>query len=94
MFSWNEDATADDIAATTAAINGLPGEIEAIRSFDHGADLGVSDQQYDYSLVATFDSLDDFAEYRAHPTHVALVEDYIDPFVADRTSVQFGEDRS
>jgi hypothetical protein len=39
--------------------------------------------------VADFDDADGYLAYRDHPVHRKVVEDYINPIAADRSSVQY-----
>ena len=78
------------LAAIAAALDGLPPAVDSIRTYCHGADVGISTAtNFDYGIVATFDDADGWRAYDTHPVHEAARSDVIRPWVADRSSVQF-----
>lgn len=89
MFRWNDDVPADHVEQVHAGLSALPPVIEEIRSYVHGSDIGVSDGNYDYVVVADFDDEADFQAYRVHPDHQQLIADHITGKVAERAAVQF-----
>lgn len=89
VFRWNDTVTDGSLAALSAALDALPGEIEQLVAYRHGPDLGLADTNYDYALVADVASTDDFEAYRDHPAHRALIAEHIAPHVADRVAVQY-----
>ena len=88
MFQWAEDVDEAHVAATAAAFDDLPGKIDVLRSYVHGPDAGISEGNFDYVVVADVDSPDDFATYRDHPDHQALVREFIAGKVTQRSAVQ------
>lgn len=89
MFTWTDDAPADQNERVRAGLDALPGAIEEIRSYVHGTDVGESDGAFDYALVADFDDLDAFRVYRDHPKHVEFIGAVITGNVAARAAVQY-----
>ena len=89
MFKWAEGLGADHAARVKEGLDALPGEIEQIRSYVHGTDIGVSDGNYDYVVVADFDDLQGFRTYREHPQHLVFIEEVIKGNVAARAAVQY-----
>jgi len=89
MFQWAEGITEAHIAATTAAFDALPAQIDVLQRYDHGPDAGVSDGNFDYVVVADVDSPEAFATYRDHRAHQALVSEFIAGKVAARAAVQY-----
>lgn len=89
MFKWAEGLGAEHAAALRDGLDALPGAIDEIRSYVHGADVGVSADNYDYVVVADFDDVNAFRTYREHPQHVLVVEELITGKVAERAAVQF-----
>jgi Stress responsive A/B Barrel Domain len=86
LKSGTPDTAVDDVLAGFAS---LPGAISQIRSYDFGRDAGLSPNNVDVLLVATFDSLEDFTAYREHPAHMAFVRNLLEPISGERTSAQF-----
>ena len=92
MFKWEDHVDEAHVEQVHAGLAALPDDIDVIRSYVHGPDLGVSEGTYDYVVIADFDDLDDFLTYRHHPLHVQLIDDLIAGHVADRASVQYRTD--
>lgn len=88
LIQFNETASDEKVAAFAAGLDALPGRIAQIRSYEHGPDADVRSASWDYGLVATFDSAEDFTTYLEHPDHQALVRDLLEPISATRASVQ------
>jgi hypothetical protein len=89
MFKWNDDVPADHVEQVRSGLDALPPVIEEIRSYVHGSDLGISEGNFDYVVVADFDDEADFRVYREHPDHQRLIEQHITGKVAERAAVQY-----
>ncbi len=88
MFKWNDDVDDAHVQAVTDGLNSLPAAIAQIVDYRHGRDVGVSGGNYDYVVVADFESQDDFVVYRDHPVHQRVVKDSIAGRIAERAAVQ------
>jgi len=91
MFRFEPDVTDADVAAMAAALDALPGSIDAIVDYRHGRDLGLAPTTFDYAIVAEFADVDGFTTYRDHPLHQQFIADHITGRVAERASVQFDD---
>lgn len=89
MFKWSDGLGDDHVRRVRDGLDALPPVIEQIRSYVHGPDLGVTDGNFDYVLVADFDTEDDFLVYRNHPVHLQFIQDVITGNTADRAAVQY-----
>ncbi len=89
MFKWTEDAPSDQSERVRSGLVTLSGEIDEIRSYVHGTDVGESAGAWDYVLVADFDDIDGFRVYRDHPKHLAFIDSVIKGNTADRAAVQY-----
>ncbi len=89
MFTWEEHVDADHVDLVRSGLNALPIEIDVIRNYAHGSDVGVSEGTYDYVVVADFDNVNDYRTYRDHPQHVLLIEELIKGHVAQRAAIQY-----
>lgn len=89
MFRWADDVDSQHTAAVAAGLDSLPPQIDVIRSFRHGVDAGAVVGNYDYVLVAEFDSVEDFLTYRNHPVHQTFVAELIATQAKDRAAVQY-----
>ncbi|TDD56912.1 Dabb family protein [Nonomuraea terrae] len=88
MFTWTAEATDEQKAAVATALDELPGLIPQIRSFAAAPDAGISQGNYDFAVVADFDSADDFLVYRDDPRHQAVIAERIKPILASRAAAQ------
>ena len=89
MFSWADGVDDAQIAAVAAALDALPSKIGVLRSYRHGPDAGISDGNFDYVVVADLNNADDFATYRNHPDHVAVIQGLLAGRVKQRAAVQY-----
>ena len=89
MFRWADGVDESHVAEVARRLDELPGAISAIRAYRHGPDAGVNDGNFDYVVVADFDSADDYVAYRDHPAHAAFISDVIAGRVAERAAVQY-----
>lgn len=92
MFNWTDDVDDAQVATVSAALDSLPGKIDVLRDYRHGPDVGISDGNFDYVLVADVDNAEDFATYRDHPDHVAVIKQVFAGKVAQRAAVQYEVD--
>ncbi|MFW5416852.1 Dabb family protein [Nocardiopsis sp. CNT-189] len=88
LFSWNSEATPERVAEIEGALSRLPGLIPALRGYSFGPDLGISEGNFDFAVVADVDDADGFAAYRDHPDHQAVLG-LVKPLLAARAAVQF-----
>jgi hypothetical protein len=89
MFRWADDVDETHVDSVSAGLDGLPGAIDVIRTFRHGRDVGINPGNFDYVVVADFDSTDDYVAYRDHPDHRAFIDALLTGRVAERAAVQY-----
>ncbi|MGI9610637.1 MAG: Dabb family protein [Acidimicrobiia bacterium] len=92
MIKLTRDVTGDQKDALVAGLSKLPDIIDVIRRYEFGFDLGLGDENYDFALVADFDSKKDWELYTAHPDHQLVVHNVVRP-IADqliRTQYEVG----
>ncbi len=89
MFRFNDEVDEAEVLSIGAALSTLPGEIEQIKDYRHGPDLAINDGNFDYVVVADFETVEDYITYRDHPTHQDLIKQHIAGRVADRAAVQY-----
>ena len=88
-FVFVDDATDEQIAAVTEALETLPGLIPEIRDYRVGRDAGINEGNQQYAVVADFENVDDYLVYRDHPAHLAVIAERIRPILGSRAAVQF-----
>lgn len=88
-FRWNEGTTPEQVDEVAAGLRALPDSIPEVRSFRCGPDVGVNDGNWDFAVVAEFDSMEDQTTYRDHPDHQRVIAELIAPIRADRAAVHY-----
>ncbi len=89
MFQFADHVDDEHVEKVRAGLSALPSQIEQIRSYVHGRDVGISEGNFDYVVVADFDNVNDFIVYRDHPQHQLLIQELIKDHVANRSAVQY-----
>jgi hypothetical protein len=89
LWRWAGDVPDDHVDQVRSGLDALPSQISQIRSLLHGSDVGVSEGNYDYALVADFDNVGDWRAYRDHPAHLLFVEEHITGKFEDRAAIQY-----
>lgn len=89
MFTLNDDAPEGAVASLEEGLFLLAQTIDEIAQYTYGPDLGLRDGNYDFAVVADFESAGDFRTYVDHPDHQAFVKDRLAPVLAERVSLQF-----
>lgn len=89
MFKLKDGVTDAMIDEIGDQLSRLPTEISSIRSYRFGRDLGLADGNFDYGVVATFDDLAGYEQYRDDATHRQVIADYIVGNVTERAAIQF-----
>ena len=88
MFSWVEDATPAQKQAVRDGLDALPDVIPQIRSYRLGADVGLTEGNFDFVVVGDFDDVNGFLTYRDHPAHQKVIAESIRPILGARAAVQ------
>lgn len=89
MFKWADHVDQERIDKVSDGLSALPSEIDVIRSYVHGSNVGISEGTYDYAVVADFDNVGDYLTYRDHPQHVLLVAELVKDHITDRAAIQY-----
>lgn len=88
MLRWHDST---DVAVRTtivAEICALPDHIPSIREYAVGVDAGINEGNYDVVIVADFDDIAGYIEYRDHPEHQRVIREHVVPNLAARAAVQ------
>ena len=73
----------------SAGLDTMPEHVPTIRRYRHGPNAGINPGTFDYAVVAEFDDVDGYLEYRDHPHHTAFIAEWITGRVTDRAATQF-----
>ncbi len=88
LFRVKEGTPGEQVQAFSDALTEMVPKIDVIRHYEHGPDLGAAEGTYDYAVLATFDTVEDYRTYASHPDHVHVVENYVKPIVGGSVRVQ------
>jgi diamine N-acetyltransferase len=69
-----QSPVAENRAALIAALQGLVGQVPALRGLEVGADVLGTARSYDVALIARFDDRAGLEAYQTHPAHVAALQ--------------------
>ncbi|MFT3851514.1 MAG: Dabb family protein [Ilumatobacteraceae bacterium] len=89
LLKFVPEATAEQRQAVVDGLATLPAQIPELRSYVFGADVGISDGNFDLAVVADCDDADGYRAYATHPAHVAVIAERIRPILAERAAVQY-----
>lgn len=89
LLKWKEGTTVEQIDLIDSAFSNFIERRDYIVGFEYGPDLGLAQNEYDYGLVAEFDSLADFEKYVQDGEHQMLMQRLVKPLLAGHTSLQF-----
>lgn len=89
MFKLKDDAPKGAIQALEEGLFLLAQTIPEIRGYEYGPDLSLREENFDFCLVAEFESPESFQRYAAHPDHQRFIKERVAPVVAERVAVQY-----
>lgn len=89
MFRLEDDAPEGTRELLAEGLSRLAESISEITTYSYGADLGLRDGNFDFAVVADFESAEAYAGYVSHPDHQAFIRDQLTPVVAERVALQF-----
>lgn len=93
VVTWKLAAEDSAVRAEQASeiarlLNALVGVVPQLRAISAGANVAYPDANWDVTLVADFDSIDELEAYQVHPAHEEVVS-YVRSVVASRVAVDF-----
>lgn len=89
LLKWKPGTTPEQVDAITTALRALPAKISELLDYKVGPDAGVDPGNFDFAVVADFDSEAGYATYRDHPAHRAVGAELILPNLAERSALQY-----
>lgn len=89
MFRFSPEATEEQRQAMVNGLSTLPAAIPQIRQYVTGPDAGEVEGNWDFVIVADFDSAEDWRTYTADDTHQHVIAERIRPILAERAAVQY-----
>ena len=89
LITFAPEATDEQVASIEAALSGLPARLPGLRTYTFGRDAGINEGQASFAVVADFDTVADYVEYRDDPEHRRILGELIAPIMASRTASQY-----
>ncbi len=89
LIRFKDEVTSADIDKLEAGLGALPEKISAIEAYAFGRDLGVSEETWDFAIVADFVDVEAYHAYAADPDHVEVLHYLARPLTAEIKRVQF-----
>lgn len=89
-FRWKQGMPAEHVATVQSQLKEFVAELPGVVSYRCGADVAASDMaNFDFAIVAEFDSIDDWRVYDKHPRHEEIRAGVVRPWIEARAAVQF-----
>ncbi len=87
LFTWNPDVTDETMAAIKAGLDRLA-TLNCVAAYTHGPDVGLREGNFDYAVIADFETVEAHQEYSSEEGHVALIKDLLLPNISSRAGIQ------
>ena len=88
-ITWNDQVPANYHETVTKVLHDMVKQIETVRSYHCGPDLGVSAAtNANYLIAATFDDVAGWRVYDENPLHNEIRAKYFKPYSATRSAAQ------
>lgn len=88
LLTLRDDADPSAVTGLREALEALPAQIPAIRTYEVLTDAGLAATNADLAVVADFDDPDAWEEYRDHPAHRKVIEEQLLPLLVERRAIQ------
>ena len=89
-FRWKPGIPDGHVASVKAQLMEFAASLPEVRSYRCGSDVGASDMaNFDFAIVAEFDSVDDWRVYDKHPRHEEIRCGVVRPWIEARAAVQY-----
>ena len=89
LITLRPDSPPGAAISIVEALRGLPNVVPSIRDYQAGVDLGIVPGNATVAATATFADEAGYLEYRDHPAHRSVIQEYIDPVRESRVAIQF-----
>lgn len=89
-FRWKLGMPAGHVEEVQAQLKEFAATLPGVLSYRCGPDEGASDMgNFDFAIVAEFESIDDWRVYDKHPRHNEIRAGVVRPWIEERAAVQF-----
>jgi hypothetical protein len=89
-FRWKPGIPAGHVELVKSQLLEFAASLPEVQSYRCGSDEGASDMgNFDFAIVAEFDTIDDWRVYDKHPRHDEIRSGVVKPWIDARAAVQF-----
>jgi hypothetical protein len=88
-FTWSKAAGPEQRAATVQALRRLRQDVGGMTYLVVAEDAGLVDGNAHTVLMADFPDVEAFYRYAQDPVHIAVIAEYVRPWLAARSAVQY-----
>ena len=89
-FRWKPGIPARHVEDVQSQLKEFAATLPGVLSYRCGPDEGASDMgNFDFAIVAEFDTIDDWRVYDKHPRHNEIRAGVVRPWIEERAAVQF-----
>jgi hypothetical protein len=88
VLRWKQGTTDEQVDAIERALAVLPERLPQLRAYAFGRDLGRSEGNADFGIVADFDDEDGWRAYTEDAEHRRVIAELIAPVTEVRSAVQ------
>ena len=89
VLTFVAEASDAQLRAIEEALAGLPARLPHLRGYSFGRDVGHSNGNASFVVVADVDTIADYDAYRDDPEHQRIITELIAPILASRAAVQY-----
>ena len=89
LLRWRPEASDADLQSIRDGLAELPEAIPEIRRYVYGDDAKIAEGNFDFAIVADFETETDYHIYAKHDQHQKLIAERIRPVLQDRSAVQY-----
>jgi hypothetical protein len=89
LLRWKPGTSESDLQWVRDGLAALPAAIPEILRYAYGDDARLADGNYDFAIVADFETQLDYHAYANHDDHQKVISERIRPVLEDRAAVQY-----
>ncbi len=89
LLKWKPGVSEETVAAVTEGFSKLADSIDEIAEYSFGKNMALAGSNFDYALIAKFNSLEEFERYTVHPEHQNFMDTLTTPIVESYGAVQY-----
>jgi len=89
LLRWRPEASNADKQAVRDELAELPAAIPEIHRYVFGDDAGLANGNFDFAIIADFESRSNWQTYVSHEQHQRVITERIRPILQERAALQY-----